>query len=79
VYWFDDTGHGDSRVPESWRVLYRNGDEWVPVQTSDQPGIEKNRFNKVAFKSVHTTALRLEVQLQRGFTAGILEWRVRGA
>ncbi|MHC5022795.1 MAG: glycoside hydrolase family 127 protein, partial [Planctomycetota bacterium] len=26
VYWFDDTGVGQCRVPERWRLLYREGD-----------------------------------------------------
>jgi len=25
VYWFDDTGSGQCRVPASWRILYRAG------------------------------------------------------
>ena len=28
VYWFDDTGRGSVRVPQTWRLLYRDG---VPV------------------------------------------------
>ncbi len=32
VYWFDDTGRGAVRVPASWRVLYKDGAEWKPVQ-----------------------------------------------
>jgi len=32
VYWFDDTGRGACRVPESWRVLYRKADgQFEPV------------------------------------------------
>ena len=27
VYWFDDTGRGQVRVPASWRVLYKDGDD----------------------------------------------------
>jgi hypothetical protein len=30
----------------------------------------------VKFKEVTTTALRLEVQLEKDFSGGILEWRV---
>jgi len=26
VYWFDDTGRGQCRVPESWKLLYCDGD-----------------------------------------------------
>ena len=32
VYWFDDTGVGECRVPAEWRLLWRDGDEWKPVQ-----------------------------------------------
>lgn len=77
VYWFDDTGHGECRLPECWQVLYRDGEEWKPVTTSGGYSIEKDRFNKVAFKRVLTNALRLEVKLQPGFSAGVLEWRVK--
>ncbi len=28
VYWFDDTGIGECRVPESWKVFYKEGNEW---------------------------------------------------
>ena len=31
VYWFDDTGRGGVRVPASWRLLYKSGDQWLPV------------------------------------------------
>ncbi|MCH7871779.1 MAG: glycoside hydrolase family 127 protein, partial [Planctomycetes bacterium] len=27
VYWFDDTGRGQCRLPKSWRLLYRDGDD----------------------------------------------------
>jgi DUF1680 family protein len=78
VYWFDDepTG-GGCRVPASWRVLQRVGDAWTPVAGSSTPGTDKDRFNEVAFPAIETTALRLEVRLRSGFSAGILEWRVR--
>jgi Glycoside hydrolase family 127 C-terminal domain len=26
LYWYDDTGHGECRIPARWRVLYRDGD-----------------------------------------------------
>jgi DUF1680 family protein len=32
VSWFDDTGTGECRLPESWRVLHRSSDgQWQPV------------------------------------------------
>jgi hypothetical protein len=75
VYWFDDTGHGGCRPPQSWRFLYKKGDGWKPVEEASSYDVQLDRFNKVRFKPVRTTGLRLEVQLQRGFSGGILEWR----
>jgi hypothetical protein len=77
VYWFDDTGRGQCRLPKSWRLLYRDNNEWKPVAATSAYDIAKDKFNKVQFASVTTNALRLEVQLQDNFSSGVLEWRVR--
>ncbi|HSB11255.1 MAG TPA: beta-L-arabinofuranosidase domain-containing protein [Blastocatellia bacterium] len=77
LYWFDDTGRGECRVPQSWRVLYKDGGEWKPVKNLAGYGVEKDRFNKVAFSPVTTTALRLEVTLQPDWSVGIQEWKVK--
>jgi len=77
VYWFDDTGTGQCRVPKAWRVLYKDGEEWKPVETSGSYGVDKDRYNKVMFKPVKTSALRLEVTLQPEWSTGIQEWKVK--
>lgn len=77
VYWLDDTGSGECRLPVSWRVLYKDGEEWRPVETSGPYGVEKDRYNKVAFKPVTTSSLRLEVVLQPEWSAGVQEWKVQ--
>jgi len=77
VYWFDDTGRGQVRVPAAWRVLYRSGDAWLPVETAGPYGVARDGYNRVRFSPVQTTALRLEVTLQPEFSAGLQEWRVR--
>lgn len=76
VYWYDDTGFGQCRTPLTWRVLYKDGDEWKPVDTTVPYGTKLDQFNVVAFKSITTSALRLEIQLKPDFSAGILEWKV---
>lgn len=76
VYWFDDTGIGECRTPQSWRLLHKDGDEWKPVVTSDAYAVEKDKYNRVTFDKVRTSGLRLEVQLQPRWAAGIHEWRV---
>jgi len=77
VYWFDDTGRGECRVPESWRILYKTDGDWRPVYTEDEYGTEKDRFNRVIFETVKTDAIRLEIKSQPEFAGGIHEWRVK--
>lgn len=77
VYWFDDTGIGECRLPRSWRLLYKDGDDWKPVAHLEPYGMEKDTYNKVTFEKVRTNGLRLEVQLPDRFSAGIHEWRVK--
>lgn len=76
VYWLDEGEAGPCRVPKSWRVLYRDGKDWKPVETTGTYGTETDTFNKVAFRKITTTAIRLEAILQDAFSAGILEWRI---
>ena len=78
VYWFDDapTG-GGCRVPQSWRLLYKNGDNWKAVADAPAYGTQRDRFNAVTFDEVTTSALRLEVRLQNDYSGGMLEWRVK--
>ncbi len=76
VYWFDDTGRGECRVPASWRVLYKDGNEWKPVENAGPYGVDKDRYNTVSFKPVTTTGLRLEVIQQPNWSSGIQEWTV---
>jgi DUF1680 family protein len=76
LYWFDDGPRGGCRVPASWRLLWRDGERWVPVAEPGAFGTAKDRFNEVLFATVRTTALRAEIVLQDGFSAGVLEWRI---
>ena len=77
VYWFDDTGRGGCRTPQSWQILYRINDKWEKVWTQQEYGTQKDKFNKVIFETVKTNALRLEVKLQKNASAGVHEWRVK--
>ena len=76
VYWFDDTGRGACRIPASWRLLARLGDEWTPVTGASTFGVEIDRFNLTTFDPVRTDALRIEVVMRAGYSGGVLEWRV---
>jgi hypothetical protein len=78
VYWYDDqkTG-GHCRPPAGWQVLYKDGSgQWRPVTNGSPAGVADDTFNRVTFDAVQARGLRLQVQLQDGASAGILEWRV---
>jgi DUF1680 family protein len=77
VYWFDDTGIGQCRLPASWRVLYQEDGVWKPVWTEQDYGVEKDAWNRVAFETVRTRAVRLEIRSRDGWAGGIHEWRIR--
>jgi hypothetical protein len=76
VYWFDDTGAGSCRTPQSWKLLYQDGEHWKPVENASEFGTAVDTYNRVRFKPVNTTGLRLEVQLKPDFSGGILEWKI---
>ena len=77
VYWFDDTGKGGCRLPKSWKVLYRDGEQWKDVAVLSEFPVVLDGFCLANFKPVTTDALRVEVQLQPGFSGGILEMQVK--
>jgi hypothetical protein len=77
VYWFDDTGEGECRVPAFWGALYKDGDKWVPVKAAGPYGTAKDVYNTVKFAPVTTTALRIEVKLPEKLSAGVQEWKVK--
>lgn len=78
VYWFDDESTGGGcRVPKSWNVQYLEGGVWKNVYSPGGFPVIKDGWNEVQFEPVKTSALRLEVQLQDGVSAGVHEWEVR--
>jgi len=74
VYWHDD--NSGIRLPKSWRLVYLDGGKWKPVDNTSPYELAPDRMNKVAFKPVKASSLRLEVQSQKGKAGGIYEWRV---
>ncbi|MBX3321974.1 MAG: glycoside hydrolase family 127 protein [Phycisphaeraceae bacterium] len=76
MFWFDDTGTGECRVPASWRVLTPEGDQWVAVATSDEFGVRRGTFNTVTFEPVRTRTVRVEIQLREGYSGGVVEMQI---
>lgn len=76
VYWFDDTGAGSCRVPQSARLLHAVGGEWKTVPGAAAVGVKKDAWNHLQFPALEVSRLRLEAQLQPKFSGGILEWKI---
>lgn len=60
VYWFDDRRF--CRLPESWRILYKDGNDWKPVANAAPYAVVKDEFNAAKFDPVVTDAIRIEVE-----------------
>ena len=83
VYWWDERRiHKNCRVPQSWRLLYKeaatwkpmdDAADWKPVPDATAYATEMDKFNSLTFTPVTAKALRIEVQLQPEWSAGILE------
>jgi hypothetical protein len=62
VYWKDDKQY--CVAPASWRLVYKEGNDWKPVTATEPYGVARDQYNRVAFQPVTTSALRIEIQLQ---------------
>jgi DUF1680 family protein len=76
VYWFDDTGIGECRLPAGWSLDARINGAWVPVKARDPFGSDGDKYVHVRFDAITTDALRLNIQAQKGWAGGVHEWRV---
>ncbi len=78
VYWLDfDHYDGDFRVPESWKLLYKDmDDQWKEVESTSAYTVDKDTWNQVEFEPVTAKALRIQAQLQKGVSGGVIEWKV---
>jgi hypothetical protein len=77
VYWLDfDHYDGNFRVPEYWKLYYRDGQEWKEVSALDAYTVDKDKYNSLDFKPVTTTGLKIAAKLQKGQSGGVIEWKV---
>ena len=75
VYWFDDTGRGECRLPESWRLEYQVGGQWGPISGVEYP-IHKDAWCEVKFPTIQATAIRLSLKMKDGWAAGVRQWKI---
>ena len=76
AFWFDDTGRGECRLPAAWRIEFLDGGEWRGVVAKGEYPIAGDKWCEVVFAPVKTAALRLALNLQPGWSAGVHEWQV---
>ena len=80
VYWFDDTGIGQCRIPVASRLQVQteaNG-VWQDAPTKEPIPVKADTFCHAELTNPkQIIAIRLLVDLQPGFSAGVLEWRLR--
>ena len=78
VYWYDDAPWGGCRIPQSWKVYYKDAQgQWQPVSGADKYGVEKGTGNTVNFDPVKTKAVKLEVVQPADNSSGLFEWEVK--
>ena len=74
VYWWDDSR--GVRLPKACRLLYWDGQAFVPVEGPSGLGVEGGHYNTTTFSEVTTRKLRLEFDGKGDFSTGIIEWKV---
>jgi hypothetical protein len=74
VYWWDD--RRGVRLPVACRLLYWDGQSFVPVRNPSGLGVAENQYNTTTFDELTTSRLRLEIDSNGIFSTGILEWKV---
>jgi hypothetical protein len=76
VFWFDDTGKGGCRVPAAAQLSVFTDDEWMPAKPAFGVPVARDKMNRLEITPVRTTAIQLKIELQEGFSGGLLELRV---
>jgi len=74
VYWWDD--NRGVRLPKACRLLYWNGEKFVPVRNVSGLEVKGNQYNTTTFEEVRTSRLRLEIDSSDTYSTGVLEWKV---
>ncbi len=74
VYWWAD--RRGVHAPKASRLLYWDGNAFIPVPNASGLGVAEDRYNTTTFDEIRTTRLKLEIDSDGEFSTGILEWKV---
>ena len=78
VYWYDDGPWGGCRVPNAWRIFFKNDNgEWQSVSGADKYPTTKGTACTVNFEPVKTKSIKIEIDLPSENSAGLFEWSVK--
>ena len=78
VYWFDDQPWGGCRVPDSWKLYYKDDSgNWQEVKNPTGYPTTKGVANIVNFEPVNTSAMKLEIVQPEKYSCGVFEWSVK--
>ncbi len=76
VYWFDDGPDGGCRVPDEWEIQYQSGNTWKSVKAKSTHTVTKDGWDSLEFEAIKPSAVKINVKLNKEFSAGIYEWIV---
>ena len=77
VYWYDDQPWQGCKVPDAWRLYYKDAaGQWREVAGADHYPTAKGEPCTVHFQPVRTTAVKLEVVINKEKSAGLYEWSI---
>lgn len=78
IYWLDfDHYDGNYRVPESWKLYYKDGENWKEVEAKGDYTTLRDQYNSLDFTPVKTKGLKIVAKLQNGESGGVIEWKVK--
>ena len=74
VYW-QKSKDGGIIYPKSWKLYYKNGENWKAVSTKKYPINGDEAPSGISFKKVTSDAFRLEITMDEK-PAGLYEWEL---
>lgn len=78
VYWYDDQPWQGCKVPDSWKLYYKNSaGDWEEVKNPSGYPTDKGVACTVSFEPVKTTAVKLELVQPKDKSCGVFEWSVK--